>query len=216
MANNITNVITVTEGDFDEVATYVKSEKQNFDFNTLIPCPKEYEQFDGVSTCDEKAVAFWAAYFDNTQSAENKQASIKELLEIPKELFSHYFWNGLKRYKLWEKYGDFDSYYWCIRHWNCKWNASDSEIYAGKKTILFYTAWNAPFPIYKALAKKFPNHKFQVYFADLEGFWFAGKAVCEKENVVLLQNYGTDCEELREKYIKMVEEIISDLKNETI
>lgn len=214
MPNNITNVITVTEGDFDEVATFVKSEKRNFDFNTLIPCPKEFEQFDGVSANDEKAVAFWAAYFDNTQSAENKQATAKELLEIPSAFMDKSIKDGLKRYKLFEKYGDFDSYYWCLKHWNCKWDATDSEIYAKKKTFFFQTPWNAPFPIYKALAKKFQKHKFQVYFADLEGFWFAGRAVCEKGNVVLLQNYGTNCKELKDKYMKMVEEIISELKNE--
>jgi hypothetical protein len=60
-----------------------------------------------------------------------------------------------------------------VANWGTKWNAFDVDINPPDRTIFFNTAWNAPIPIYKALAKQFPTHKISVKYYD-EGGWFAG------------------------------------------
>lgn len=55
-------------------------------------------------------------------------------------------------------------YDWSIKNWGTKWNAYEiSNIEQGVK---FETAWNAPMPIFKALAEKFPDYSFDFKYAD--------------------------------------------------
>ena len=63
-----------------------------------------------------------------------------------------------------EKYGKNNWYDWSCDHWGTKWNAYDCEFH--DNVVEFSTAWAAPDPIYCALGKKFPKHKFEIRFAD--------------------------------------------------
>lgn len=60
-----------------------------------------------------------------------------------------------------------DWYKWNCKYWGTKWGAYDGYVQVGKTTItfVFSTAWSAPFPIYKQLAKDY-DFKFMVRFAD--------------------------------------------------
>lgn len=65
------------------------------------------------------------------------------------------------------KYGDKNWYEWSIIHWGTKWNAYDFKSdERNPNPVIFSTAWDAPYEIYKALAKKFKNIIFNVLYAD--------------------------------------------------
>ena len=56
-------------------------------------------------------------------------------------------------------------YNWNREHWGTKWNSYDLSDWK-KQRISFYTAWNMPDPIFKALSLKYPKSKIEVSFAD--------------------------------------------------
>lgn len=55
-------------------------------------------------------------------------------------------------------------YEWCCEHWGTKWNAYD--ISADSESIMFCTAWRTPWPIWAAIAERFPSLEFVVEWAD--------------------------------------------------
>lgn len=56
-------------------------------------------------------------------------------------------------------------YHWSVANWGTKWNSYDVE-WKSDNVIRLDTAWSIPQPVYRALAEKFPNVKFFVFFAD--------------------------------------------------
>lgn len=67
--------------------------------------------------------------------------------------------------KEFEKYGKNNWYNWNNANWGTKWNACDAR-YSKKDpehVILFDTAWDAPAPVFAAMAKRFPGHEIVVY-----------------------------------------------------
>ncbi|UOO85693.1 hypothetical protein [Neisseria arctica] len=77
-----------------------------------------------------------------------------------------------------QRYGYTNWYWWRMANWGTKWNAyhqyvdvSDTELY-----ITFDTAWSLPEPIYREIAKLFPELKMEVLYID-EGCFFAGTYV---------------------------------------
>ena len=72
-----------------------------------------------------------------------------------------------------KKYGKNNWYHWSIENWGTKWNScdaaktrlSDTEVY-----YLFLTAWDAPYPIHKAILNKYsgPTDAFSVKWHCLD------------------------------------------------
>ena len=64
-------------------------------------------------------------------------------------------------------------YEWRLTNWGTKWNAFDSE-QADDTTILFSTAWSAPFSVIEKLAEKFPDVTITLEWADEDIGYNAG------------------------------------------
>lgn len=68
-----------------------------------------------------------------------------------------------------KKYGSTTWYDWCCRNWGTKWNACDPYVEhkeKGKAIAEFDTAWSAPVPIMCIIAKKYPDVKITLNYAD--------------------------------------------------
>lgn len=85
-----------------------------------------------------------------------------------------------------KKYGYGNWYEWAHANWGTKWNTSDDiniyDPHDGSATIGFQTAWSPPFPVIKALGKKFPDVKFSMKYED-EGMAFSGTLKVHGEDV---------------------------------
>ena len=74
-----------------------------------------------------------------------------------------------------EMYGENNWYDWSRKNWGTKWNSYDGGWYEEGTSIQFDTAWSTPEPIYRAIAKQFPNLDFEVKFADEDMGYNCGK-----------------------------------------
>jgi hypothetical protein len=149
MANHITNIVKVTDGDPKVVAEFMKSVEEDgsvrhFDYNKLFKLPEELvntispryvvsdEEFEKLS--DE----------DKTRGQKITQSRHDELME---------------------KYGADNWYDWCCKEWGTKWNAYSEEAFSDD-TFIFDSAWAHPYPVIAKLSEKFPDHAFEVKYAD--------------------------------------------------
>ena len=58
---------------------------------------------------------------------------------------------------------------WCIKHWGCKWDASNPKLIRESKRRLyyiFYTPWNPPYEWLKRVSKQYPRLHFSVHYWD--------------------------------------------------
>jgi Ferredoxin-like domain in Api92-like protein len=57
-------------------------------------------------------------------------------------------------------------YWWCIRHWGTKWNASNSKVFPRKygADVTFDTAWAAPLPVIFKLLERYPMLAFTLHY----------------------------------------------------
>lgn len=160
MPNHITNQLTV-EGDYERIFAetqgdiFDESESLEFDFNKIVPMPKELNiTSDGL--------LMWLKEDRFNMRAGKTIDDLKKLLMKAELSEVENFAKGVVNLK---KYGYPDWYEWCCDNWGTKWNA-----YSVKKlepgTIQFQTAWAAPIPIFEALSAKYPAAKFKVKFAD--------------------------------------------------
>ena len=67
--------------------------------------------------------------------------------------------------------GHHDWYDWSTQHWGTKWNACHIDIEEFREEdrrvdIHFDTAWSAPFPVFRAIAAKFPQLVFEFSWTD--------------------------------------------------
>ena len=148
---DLKNFMNCVEGkDYDGKTTY-------FDFNKIIPYPKEFDDQDRkiyriYKQADEYAKSLgkkcWNQLTDKekqqcTQFTENDLLSIKD----------GYNSAGLN---------------WRIEHWGTKWNAREVTRKKMKNKIYytFLTAWDAPFQIIWELGNKFPNLTFDFKYNE--------------------------------------------------
>lgn len=170
MPNYVRNLIRVVDGDFQAVTEFVKSEESTFDFNRIIPMPQSMVELMtknyGISNLSELGFKYWSA-----PTKADKYALIAEIKA--KYDLRPTLKEGLDRYLAYKDCGHWNSLEWAVANWGTKWNAFDVDIQPSDRTIFFNTAWSAPIPIYKALAKQFPTHKIVIKYYD-EGGFFAG------------------------------------------
>ncbi len=96
-----------------------------------------------------------------------------------------------------------DWYWWRVKNWGTKWNASSCDYIYDDQCFTFETAWAPPEPVIKVLAKRFPEVKFILIYAEL-GMGFAGSSEYECGRLILEEYFdiGHDpeasdiCEEL--------------------
>ena len=130
---------------------------EEFDFNTIIPMPKEFEEGMELS--------------GSTLNGADRLKSHMILdsgVYVPKDIKTRKSWK--------KKFGADNWYRWSCDNWGTKWNASETKVervFDEEVTILFNTAWCTPSPIIKKMKKKFPKLKFHGGWVD-EGYEAAG------------------------------------------
>ncbi len=64
---------------------------------------------------------------------------------------------------------------WCIKHWGCKWDTSESKLVRESKRRLFYkfkTPWSPPYPWLQQVSKQYPALRFSLhYWDDMQERW---------------------------------------------
>lgn len=198
MPNYVYNLIKVADGDFQALADFMKSEERDFDFNKLIPMPPSMlalrTKYNGISKQSELGFRYWND--PDQRCKENKYAIINEIkgrgYDLRKTLRE-----GIDRLYVYADCGYWNSLEWAVAKWGTKWNALDIDVKPSDRTIFFNTAWNAPIPIYKAMAKQFPTHKITAKYYN-KGGWFAGYCIINNGKA-----YGEDyeCESKKGKAI---------------
>lgn len=172
MPNYVRNLIKIVGGDFQTVADFMKSEERPFDFNKLIPMPPTMlylKKYNGISRQSELGFKYWSA-----PTKTDKYALIAEIKAKGYNM-RRTLREGLDRLYAYADCGYWNSLEWAVAKWGTKWNAVDADVNSSDRAIFFNTAYNAPIPIYEALAKQFPTHKISVKYYN-EGGWFAGYA----------------------------------------
>lgn len=203
MPNYVRNLIKIVGGDFQTVADFMKSEERPFDFNKLIPMPPSMlylKKYKGISLRSELGFKYWSAptkrdKYTLIEEIKTKCYNVRQTLK-----------EGLDRLYAYADSGHWNSLEWAEANWGTKWNAVDIDVNSSDRTIFFNTAWCAPIPIYKALAKKFPTHKISIKYYD-EGGWFAGYSDIKDGN-----EFGEDYESNSTQGEAIINEINQKIK----
>lgn len=192
MPNWCQNLITIT-GLKEDLITFkqaVRSDDRDFDFNTLIPMPKELDvTHDSVT---EKAYLFmYGSAAQITRYASTPVSSGDVQAFNAKTRANEALMSAVEQYKYnKDHYGCITWYEWCPENWDTKWNACDTNIEEIKEIengqysleIFFKTAWSCPKAIYHVIASRYPELRFHAEI-DEEGGYFYG-AVDIVEGVV--------------------------------
>jgi hypothetical protein len=206
MPNICHNTLEITgpQADADELRTLVTTAESAFDFNAVLPQPKEIaeslryslaEQAWAVKYGDWPAVTgeFGPAKFRSRdeaihaarESSVYKQAerSFDELADARQECVL--------------KYGYPDWYEWNCANWGTKWPAVQSSWLSAKKAarrdcihaVKFDTAWCPPIPLLLELSRRFPSLTLRNCYGDYSFFGFvtfqAGEVLAEKYEEVV-------------------------------
>ena len=162
MPNHITNKLTIVAENaerLNEVLETLKTDEQEFDFNTLIPMPEELV-----------INAFGHSKEELDYARTHEAYDADECGKLFGERFSEeMFLNARAQALNMDKYGYPTWYEWSCTNWGTKWNAYDIDVYRNSDTeviITFNTAWSAPIEIYNALAEKFDDIEINVLWAD--------------------------------------------------
>ncbi len=147
----------------------VQGEDTLFDFNKIIPMPKELEIDE--STEMHRGLEAYKLFLVDNMLVFPETAT---LADIPKELEKDYCkknqiskraWNlGKAAYRNLRKFGFATWYKWCTETWGSKWNAMD--ICKSTNSISFNTAWSRVMPIITQLSRMFPDITITYSWAD--------------------------------------------------
>ena len=158
MPNHVSNRLTIT-GDTDQVSKvfdaikgeYADGKERLIDFNKIIPMPEILKNVGrGRNTIDGTTVEAWWEDNSTTYSDPNKK---------PERLLT-----AAEKREI-AKTGYPDWYEWSIAMWGTKWNAYDQKRLT-ENVVYFETAWSAPMPVIRALAKKYEGLNFKLEYAD--------------------------------------------------
>jgi hypothetical protein len=161
--------ISGDEAEIARLTEMVRNGEKLFDFNKIIPMPKELENVRrGGNTINGKYVHQWL-HIDG-KDIEVDAAQLTEL------------------------YGAGDWYEWAIQNWGTKWNAGDVVCEGNSTSIRYFfeTAWAQPTPVIEELARQFPELRITLKYSE-EGMDFRGKQVYASG--ILLEEEEGPCEE---------------------
>ena len=188
MPNYVQNILNI-EGDkkeVDKVLKAVSNAYRTFDFERLIPMPRELEIEAGTRTQKgfQHYQKFVGEYFlkirDSEKVEDIPENAEKEYLANHPELDIQTWELGKKAFENYTKYGAISWYEWSVQNWNCKWNAMNTEserLSEENASISFQTAWSAPHPVIEKMAEMFPDVKIMHRWADED----IGRNVGERE-----------------------------------
>lgn len=174
MPNYVHNILRIEDG-FDQLDIFTDND---FDFNKIIPMPKELNITKG-------SVNYYGMYLLWKETKENIKKGIDTtknaiLLNEIEEVFNEGHsstgsiadmesringWhdtkeeeekalnNGRAYVNNYIKYGYPTWYEWCLANWDTKWNAMDTRIIEVENEIYFTTAWSPPINVIKELSK---------------------------------------------------------------
>lgn len=146
MPNHITNRLTITAKNLDNILVEIKGEGEDsfIDFHKIVPMPEELK-----GTTSPARIISQAEY-----DKETARINRGELTEIEKNF-------GLSRgitenisEDLKKRFGSNNWYDWSLANWGTKWNAYNQHI--NDNVIEFDTAWSTPFDVMVALSKNTP------------------------------------------------------------
>jgi len=148
-----------------ELYTKIKSGKELFDFNKIIPMPACLN----IRVPEHVIDLAKQTSPDISQLSTSDIAMYKQCVRNIKST-GYAYWND-----------------WRLDKWGTCWNAANSEIKA--EIIIFQTAWDEPIPIVKQLSKTFPSilidwyylHEFEDYV--YEHILFGGETIRKIENM---------------------------------
>jgi hypothetical protein len=169
MPNWVTHIITL-EGNKKQIEAlkkHVHTKESEFDFNKIIPVPKElmvegsdmyakeflekYKNAPMKEIIDERLDQSIEYFLYEKECAGNVMTA-KEITDT-KQMVHNYFKHG---YVYW--------YDWQIDHWGVKWGADGASV--SDECITFNTAWSTPEPVIIALSKLYPKVIIKVDYAD--------------------------------------------------
>lgn len=153
-----------SDEDIKKVLELVKSEESEFDFNKIIPMPKELEI--ASSSLNELGIVCFLSnrltipfeqldkhclgYVTNMFDSNWARTIYDERLPDRRDEFDKLYEIGKVCCENIRKYGYMDWYDWCRDNWGTKWNSC--EVYIEDNCISFQTAWSVPDPIFEAFA----------------------------------------------------------------
>lgn len=154
MPNWTSNSLTVSgkAADIKRFVAKVKSKERRFDFDNIVPMPKELEGIStGSCTIRGKRCSMWREMGSDGAPEPIGEA---ELTAIKKAAGGHHSW-----------------YDWSCANWGTKWNANNvsGPTRCGDDVAYhFDTAWSAPMPVLVAASKLFPTLSLHLH-CDYEG-----------------------------------------------
>lgn len=179
MPNHCNNIITVS-GPSKELRRFfsaVASEKSVFDFNKILPCPKElFEHGSPVRIMtQEEILQMWEKH-RQLNKGEHSSLTRPHGLGITKE----------RQSELIARFGYDNWYNWCCKNWGTKWGAYDVQewTWVTERTITtsYDSAWAPPTNGLVKLSKLFPLLSFRNCFMET-GMDFCGYDVIENGEV---------------------------------
>ncbi len=199
MPNHITNLISFGSDStslsaFQRMLHDMKMDGEplgSFDFNKLIPMPKELNVEESTRT--ESAMKLYRTFIleragvvaENVNSTPDRREAALKALERkwrPRRMQDPMAWKlGEQAYNNLQKYGHASWYGWCIQNWGTKWNAYQSlPLREGDDTMEFLTAWGSVPVIIKKLSEKYPEQTITYRWADEDIGYNVGEMVFQK------------------------------------
>lgn len=165
------------EGSVAEIELFRKTHfdvKNEFDFNTITPMPKELEE----TPSPENENLLYAFYNIATDRLTPTFLDKERCTQIRSEANAQAKAEIVK--KLHDQFGFVSWYQWSIANWGTKWNACDTFVEdirtysdgGAMLTIDFSTAWSHPQEIYEQLAKQYPNLTITAQFDEESGEYY--------------------------------------------
>lgn len=159
MPNHVKNELYFECGNnerISELMNTIKGEDTLFDFNKVIPMPKELD-------------------IESSSRGDNGLDAYKDYINygIKPNVDEYDLALGKKYFENIVKFGHKTWYGWRKEHWGTKWNAYDvADLNNG---VSFLTAWNAPFQVISKISEMFPDVRITHLFADEDIGWNCGR-----------------------------------------
>jgi hypothetical protein len=163
-----------------------EGEKQEFDFNRILPMPPELHIESG-STGDIGYAAFYGDASGVLQypwvMAEGI-TTVDELRAFLDKKDPRYYEMGTKYHENTQNHGHATWYSWSTANWGTKWNACHIDLTDNGESGLEYrfdTAWSFPEPIFYGLAEKFPDVTIDGTMDEEGGYFYGSFSIKEGE-----------------------------------
>lgn len=174
MPNHITNRIRFagTKNRVQELVEFVKGIDEEsgkvipFDFNKIIPMPKELMVESGSTGELGMFIKYKIATrgFYKIEEYDKAKKRFDSLSEKEQERALDL---GTKYHDNFIKYGTTNWYEWSLMYWGTKWNAYGFDYFEQyPDEITFQTAWSSPLLLFTKLSTLFPDITIEITYAD--------------------------------------------------